>query len=586
MQLKKLLKLLLFFTLIFSYSYAQVEINTKDKKISILESSEIFIDETSSLTFEKIQQKEFIKSNTNYIRLGYTSDTLWVKFSIKNNSNENLKRYITLSNPMLDTIELYTKQDDNRFKKETQGVLHLDLYERNNILHPSFKVNFNANETKEFYYKTHSLSCANYFKLFIKDEKTLYKDAFSYQLIEALLFGAMIAFIVYNIFIFIFTKELAYLYYVLFITFITINHASYSIMLGYISSDSNFVTIEAYLALYYLSFAVIFALLFVGSILNIKQFKILNFINKFLILITLVLIIASTRENYLLELSTYFLLFTMFYLLFVTAYAYYKKVSQAKYILLGWLICTLGLFSLALKQFGIPNPIDYFPYLYELSAFLEAVLFSIALASKLNKTKELENSLKTNKILLKELHHRVKNNMQFIIIMYRLKLANFSTPQIEQKIDEIEDIIQAMSKTHEILYNQENLEQIDTKEYFENLIEKIKKSYQNKKVKISTNIEVNIDIQNSIYLGIILNELLINSFKYAFSKNNAEINISLEKENSKTKLIYKDNGVGFDYEDKKDESFGLTFIEAIVKDELKGDLKFENEKGMKVTISL
>ena len=174
--------------------------------------------------------------------------------------------------------------------------------------------------------------------------------------------------------------------------------------------------------------------------------------------------------------------------------------------------------------------------------------------------------------------------MQFIIIMYRLKLANFSNPQIEQKIDEIEDIIQAMSKTHEILYNQKNLEQIDTKEYFENLIEKIEKIYQSKKIEISINIQTNIDIQTSIYLGIILNELLTNSFKYAFNKNIGKINISLEKEYSKIKLIYKDNGIGFDYEDKKDESFGLTFIESIVKNELKGNLKFENHKGTKTTI--
>lgn len=585
MQLKKLLKLLLFFTLTFSYSYAQVEINTKNTKTSILENSEMFIDETSSLAFEDIKQKEFIKSDTNYIRLGYTSVTSWVKFSIKNNSNDNLKKYITLSNPMIDTIELYTKQDDNSLKKETQGVLHLDLYERNNILHPSFEVNFNANETKEFYYKTHSLSCANYFKLFIKDEKTLYKDEFSYQLIEALLFGAMIAFIVYNIFIFIFTKELAYLYYVLYLFFITVNHSSYTIMLDYILGEK-YTHIDAYLAIYYISFATIFAFLFIKNILNINRYKILNIITNILIILNILLMMFSSINNYLIEYSTHLMFVGFVFIIYLTIFSLIKKHPLAKYIFLAWIVNIIGFFSLAFNEFGIPNPIDYFTYLFELTMFSEAILFSIALASKLNKTKELENSLKTNEILLKELHHRVKNNMQFIIIMYRLKLANFSNPQIEQKIDEIEDIIQAMSKTHEILYNQENLEQINTKEYFENLIEKIQTTYKNKKVKINIDIEINIDIQTSIYLGIILNELLTNSFKYAFSKNSGEINISLEKEDSKTKLTYNDNGVGFDYEDKKDESFGLTFIEAIVKNELKGNLIFENIKGSKITIQL
>jgi two-component system, sensor histidine kinase LadS len=584
MKIKKILKLLLLLTLVFTNLYAQAIIDKTIEKTSILENSEIFIDKTSSLTFEEIQQKEFIKLNTDYIRLGYTSDTLWVKFSIKNNSNENLKKYITLSNPMLDTIELYTKQDDNSFKKETQGVLHLDLYERNNILHPSFEVNFNANETKEFYYKTYSLSCANYFKLFIKDEKILYKDEFSYQLVETLLFGAMIAFIVYNIFIFIFTKEIAYLYYVLYLFFVTLNHSSYSIMLDYILGEK-YSHIDAYLAIYYLSFASIFAFLFIKNILNINRYKVLNIITNIFIILNILLMMFSSINNYLIEYSTHLMFVGFVFVIYLTIFSLIKKHPLAKYIFLAWIINIIGFFSLAFKEFGIPNPIDYFTYFFELTIFIEAILFSIALASKLNKTKELENSLKTNKILLKELHHRVKNNMQFIIIMYRLKLANFSTPQVEQKIDEIEDIIQAMSKTHEILYNQENLEQIDTKEYFENLIEKIKKTYKNKKVKINIYIQTNIDIQTSIYLGIILNELLTNSFKYAFTKDNGNIKISLEKEDSKTKLIYKDDGVGFDYEDKKDESFGLTFIESIIKNELKGDLKFKNEKGIKVTIN-
>jgi two-component sensor histidine kinase len=584
MKIKNLLKLILLFTLVFTNLYAQTIIGKTNEKNSILENSEIFIDETSNLTFEEIKQKEFIKLDTNYVRLGYTDSTVWVKFSIKNNSNENLKKYITLTNPMIDTIKLYTKQEDNSFIKETQGILHLDLYERNNILHPSFEVNFNANETKEFYYKTHSLSCANYFKLFIKDEKILYKDEFSYQLVETLLFGAMIAFIVYNIFIFIFTKEIAYLYYVLYLFFVTLNHSSYSIMLDYILGEK-YSHIDAYLAIYYLSFASIFAFLFIKNILNINRYKVLNIITNIFIILNILLMMFSSINNYLIEYSTHLMFVGFVFVIYLTIFSLIKKHPLAKYIFLAWIINIIGFFSLAFKEFGIPNPIDYFTYFFELTIFIEAILFSIALASKLNKTKELENSLKTNKILLKELHHRVKNNMQFIIIMYRLKLANFSTPQVEQKIDEIEDIIQAMSKTHEILYNQENLEQIDTKEYFENLIEKIKKTYKNKKVKINIYIQTNIDIQTSIYLGIILNELLTNSFKYAFTKDNGNIKISLEKEDSKTKLIYKDDGVGFDYEDKKDESFGLTFIESIIKNELKGDLKFKKEKGIKVTIN-
>ena len=544
----------------------------------------MYIDEDSTLSFEDIKNTPFKKSDTNYLRLGYTNATAWVKFTLKNNSTEPLERYLTLTNPMIDTIELFTKNENN-YTKETQGVLHLDLYERNNILHPNFKIKFKAGETKEFYYKTHSLSSANYFKLFLKDHTQLYKDEFSYQLIETLFFGAMIAFIIYNIFIFIFTKELAYLYYVLYLFFVTLNHSSYSIMLDYLIS-SKYTYLDAYFAIYYLSFAVIFAFLFIKTILNINQYKILSAIINILIGSNIILMLLSTTNNYLIEYSTNLLFIGFIFIFYLTVHSLIKKHPLSKYIFIAWLINLFGLYSLAFKEYGISNPIDYFPYFYELTVFLEAVLFSIALASKLNKTKELETSLKTNELLTKELHHRVKNNMQFIILMYRLKLANLSNEEIDQKLKEIEGSIQAISKTHEILYNQENLENIDSQEYFENLIEEFKRSFSDFKIDIKLNIQENLDIQHSIYCGIILNELLTNSFKYAFKNKKGSIEISLKKEKNKYLFVVQDDGVGFDYEKKKDDSFGLSFIKAIAQDELNGTIEFVSDDGAMIKIVL
>lgn len=584
---RMIFRILVFLLLILSsFLNAQTfALDEDDTKVSILEHSKMYIDTTSSMSFEEVKKKEFKSTNTNYLKLGYTPNTLWVKFSVKNDSNKKIKRYLTLTNNMLDIIELYTKQNDGTFKKETQGLLHNKSdWHKGIYLFSNFEIVFKPNESKDFYYMTHSLSSANYFKLYLKDSINLFKDELKYQLVESLFIGAMLALFIYNIFIFIFTKNKAYLYYLLYFFFITFNHASYSSMSTYFTPNE-YAHIEAYLATYYIGFSNIFALLFIHNILEIKRYKKLSLTIYSLILINTILMVISLLGFNLIEYASLLIFFSMFILLFTCIYSYIKKHHQAKYILVGWSINVIGIFMLFFKDYGVWTIIDTLPYFYEVCTFSEAILFSVALASKLNKTKELENSLKTNEILTRELHHRVKNNMQFIILMYRLKLANLTNEKIDEKLKETEGSIQAMSKTHEILYNQKDLESIDTKLYFKNLIDELKRSFHTKNIKINLHIQTNLDTQQAIYCGIILNELITNSFKYAFASNKGEIEISLSKENQNHKFTINDNGIGFNYKDKSFDSFGLSFVTAMVEDELKGKIEFKNANGTKVKIN-
>lgn len=575
--------LIITFTFFSFLSAKTIEINELDSKVSILEHASIFIDETSKLEFNQIRKKIFLPSNTDYIRLGYTADTLWVRFSVKNISNKKLERYLTLTNPMIDTIELYTKQKNLSYKLEQEGLLQKNL-EIKNILHANFKIILKENETKNFYFKTHAISSANFLQLYLKDKNQFYQDEFYNQIILSLFIGAMIAFIIYNLFIFYFTREKSYLYYVLYIFFVTWNHISYSSMSNYFITKE-YIDIEAFAAVYYISIINIFSILFIKAILETKQYKNINFVLNFFISLNILLIAISFFNKLIIEYISLSILISMFFLLFVCFYSYIKKNKNSKYILIGWSLNVIGVVMLYLVNASNWSLIDYFPYFYEFTVFSEATLFSVALASKLNKTKELEESVSKNEILTRELHHRVKNNMQFIILMYRLKLANLTTNEIDEKLKETEGSIQAMSKTHEILYNQENLEDIDTKLYFENLIEELKRSFDTKNIKINLETFTSLGTQEAIYCGIILNELITNSFKYAFANKKGEISILLTDMDEKHQFIIKDNGIGFNYKKVSDDSFGLSFVKAMVEDELKGNIEFKNDKGTKVIIT-
>lgn len=581
------IKLFIFFIFCVNFLFANVIEISKLKNTNILNQIEIYIDKNSKKDFKEIINSPtlFTKYDKEHISLGYNKDTVWLKFKIFNDLSNTVEKKLEIDNTMLDEVILYEKIDKDHFIEYKNGVFYRKEF--NSLMRYNFDINLKPNEIKEYFLKIKSETSSSYFYLNLYEEKEFLKKDINYQLILTLFFGAMLALIIYNLIIFYFTKEMVYFYYVGNIFFLTISHISFTSMNLHFLPVA-FEHIDAYLTIYYIIFNCIFVLLFTKEFLELKKYRYINILINTFISINLILIPFSFISNeYILDLVTYFsliILITVFFSSIIIAIK--EKSENAKYFTIAWGIYIFGYVMLGFKQMNLWSLIDYFPYTFELCCFIEGMMFSIILAKKLNKTKELEISLNNNKVLLKELHHRIKNNMQFIMIMYKMKLEKFTNEQIDKKLDEVEMIIQAICKTHEILYTQENLYKIDTKIYFKELIEKIKESYETKNIKISSIIEVSLDLEKSIYLGIIINELVINSLKYAFSNNKGEINIILKKDGNKTIFIYKDNGKGFDYNQKKEESFGLTFIESIIQNELKGSIKVESQDKLKVTIEI
>jgi len=200
------------------------------------------------------------------------------------------------------------------------------------------------------------------------------------------------------------------------------------------------------------------------------------------------------------------------------------------------------------------------------------------------KTNELNKSLDEKALFLKELHHRVKNNMQIIISLLRLQSDRTDDIKQNEVIVTIQNRIYAMSKLHELLYNQDSVLSLDTYEYFEKLIDELKDSIENE-VDIELIIKTDLNIEQAIYCGLILNELVTNSLKYAFiDMKEKEIEISLIKEDNWFTLNIKDNGKGYDQETTKD-SLGLTVVKRLVDRQLDGNIKIDSSCGVNTTIT-
>ena len=186
-------------------------------------------------------------------------------------------------------------------------------------------------------------------------------------------------------------------------------------------------------------------------------------------------------------------------------------------------------------------------------------------------------------VLLKEVHHRVKNNFQIINSLIRIQSEYITPSNYVQKLRELENRIRSMSLIHEKLYKTESLSKLKVKEYFVDLISNVQDSYeQSDHIEITQHIDsAEFGIDSLIPLGLIVNETISNSLKHAFEgKDGGEINISLNNTDEKTILTIKDNGIGADMtlSELKEESLGMELIYDLT-DQLDGKITLSTERG-------
>jgi len=189
-----------------------------------------------------------------------------------------------------------------------------------------------------------------------------------------------------------------------------------------------------------------------------------------------------------------------------------------------------------------------------------------------------------NELLLKEIHHRVKNNLEVVSSLLALQSAQIDDPNTKEAMQEGQNRVQSIGIVHQKLYQGENLGAIEMKDYFINLSESILDSFgADKKVQIECAMdELNIDIDTAVPLGLIVNELLTNTLKYAFPDGrNGKVKIKLEKRpDGILQLQVSDNGVG-----KSGVTHGTGFggqLVALLTKQLGGSMKEEVNHGTNI----
>jgi two-component sensor histidine kinase/CheY-like chemotaxis protein len=216
-----------------------------------------------------------------------------------------------------------------------------------------------------------------------------------------------------------------------------------------------------------------------------------------------------------------------------------------------------------------------------------------AVHEPLEREKALEASLKEKELILKEIHHRIKNNFQVVCSVLSLQSQYIKDEEVLNMFMETQDRVRAMALIHEKLYRSKDVGSMDFAEYVENLVHGLFWSYNvdPNRVKLEIRIEeVSLGIEITVPCGLIINELVSNSLKYAFPpewKGQGKIDVILMKnEDESLDLIVRDNGVGIpqDLQIGHTDSFGLELVTILAEDQLDGSVMLDRSKGTKFQI--
>lgn len=207
---------------------------------------------------------------------------------------------------------------------------------------------------------------------------------------------------------------------------------------------------------------------------------------------------------------------------------------------------------------------------------------AVDIAERKKTEEKIKASLKEKEVLLQEIHHRVKNNLQIISSLLNLQSHYIKDKKYAGMLKESENRIRSMALIHEKLYQSENLAYINANEYIKTLAQTLVRSYKVPGVILTVNVEdVPLTVDYAIPCGLIINELVSNAIQHAFPDGRGEITITFRFVGDTIQLKVSDNGIGMpdDIDFRTTDSLGLHLVTLLAEEQLDGEITLERNGG-------
>lgn len=199
-----------------------------------------------------------------------------------------------------------------------------------------------------------------------------------------------------------------------------------------------------------------------------------------------------------------------------------------------------------------------------------------------------ERALHEKEILLGEVHHRVKNNLQLVYNMLDLQARNIADEKSLKAIHDSRDRVLSMALVHQRLYEQEQVGGVAMPDYLRQLLDGIRQAHLNAEVAVQSDVDpLVLDIDTVVPVGLVINELVTNAYKYAFPDGRAgTLSVSLKDEGDHLALVVADDGVGMPQSGAPErKSFGMQLVRSLAR-QLKGELRVSGENGTRIALGI
>lgn len=578
-------------------------IDVRPDNIEVLSQSTILLDR-EGLPFSRIKEGSFTPAKDNYINLAFDAKTtVWVKMVLENPSSERLERYLEVNNPLLESVVLYV---DGRI--EQNDMLHIS--ERRHLVKPAFKLEIAPHTQKLLFLKVRNTTTSLQFSVMLKSFDVLYQDDQSYQYSISAFLGVIIAFLIYAVLLFFYTRDQSYLLYAFYLSTLLFQQMTY---LGFtpLHAPAWFTAIDNKIAVFKVGIMIISAICFAQSFLKTSDYPRIDRIYNWIIIFVLIQIpLFGTPWFYYPEVPIITGLFFVLFNTYVGAYIYINGNKQARFFVIGWGVLVIAYLLYIFDVLGLISVMHVFPNMLMWATAFEALFLLLAIIDRLSllqqekellsnellesyalrqeaieatvqaKTAELTRALAQKELLFKELHHRVKNNLQLILSLIRLQGDKQECGENNTVLEELERRILAIARTHELLlYTEDDVEIVDMEMYVSSYIDEIENGVLGENVEIISDIDARLPLREAIYVGLVINELVSNAIKYAFGSEGGVIEISLKKDDGRFIFEVSDNGKGYNREEISTISLGLTLVNTLIEEQLEGTIEYKKQKG-------
>ncbi|MDP2796643.1 MAG: histidine kinase dimerization/phosphoacceptor domain -containing protein [Methanoregula sp.] len=239
--------------------------------------------------------------------------------------------------------------------------------------------------------------------------------------------------------------------------------------------------------------------------------------------------------------------------------------------------------EILVREGNRPVQVTTIPFQDENGEWLVAEV-NVDITERKQAEERIVQSLNEKELLLKEIHHRVKNNLQIIISLINLQMRKHEDPQLKQVMAETQNRIRAMAFVHEKLYTSADLARIDLESYVKYLTTQLFTFFEVRLKTIGVLIDASnifVDVNTAIPLGLVINELVSNSLQHAFpGGREGQITITIRDDQKGLTLTYRDNGIGFSegFDWQTTDSVGFRLIRVLI-DQLDGTIEQEPCEG-------